>query len=195
MAKLSTVAAVMLIAATLVACAPVEVRTNLRRIDIANGVILELPSGSGITQSFDATQSIAADYEDAHHAFEAHLEVRPGKITIVALNALGGALFSIAYDGVELQASGVVDAQVSNARYVLADVLLTHWEPDWINRHLDGAVLEVAGDGTTRTVSRGAEPVIRIEHESTDPWQGRANFAHLERKYSLRINTVEMIRR
>ena len=180
-----------LIAAVSVSCASVEVRSDLRRIDIAEDVYLVLPDVTELTAAFDATQIITADHGDKSHSFEAHLEARPGKITIVAVSAIGTVLFSITYDGVDLQARGVVEAQVVNAEYVLADVLLSYWEPQWLATHIDGGELDVSSDGAVRAVLRRGEAIIRISHETSELWKGKADFSNLERGYTLHINTVE----
>ena len=181
----------MFIIAASASCASVEIRTEVQRIDIATGVYLVLPGASELTASFDATQVITASHGDESHSFEAHLEVRPGKITIVAVSAMGAVLFSITYDGVELEARGVVEAQVVNAEYVLADVLLSYWEPQWLARHIDGAELKLSADGKVRTVLSQGEAIIRIAHEKPEIWKGKAEFSNLERGYALHINTVE----
>lgn len=180
-----------LIASFSASCTSLEVKTDLQRIDIAKDVYLVLPAASGLTASFDATQIITADHGDKSHSFEAHLEARPGKITIVAVSPIGSVLFSISYDGADLQARGVVQAQVVNAEYVLADVLLSYWEPQWLVRHIEGAELEISADGTVRTVRRQDDAVIRITHETPELWKGKVHFSNVERGYALRINTVE----
>ena len=173
-----------------VGCGSVEVRQQAQRIAIANDVFLQLPGATELTESFNATQVISAEYEDRSFSFEAHLESRPGKITIVALGALGGPLFSISYDGAELQASGSVEAQVVNAEYVLADVLLAHWDVDWLNQRLQGASIETSADGNSRFVSRQDELLIGINYDTPNPWGGKATLTHLERGYVLDIRTA-----
>lgn len=163
----------------------------MRRIDIAENVYLVLPTATELTAAFDATQIITADHGDKSHSFEAHLEARPGKITIVAVSAIGTVLFSITYDGVDLQARGVVEAQVVNAEYVLADVLLSYWDPQWLSTHIEGGRLVVSSGGAVRTILRRREAIIRISHESPELWNGKADFSNLERGYALHINTVE----
>ncbi len=91
------------------------------------------------------------------------------------------------------EASGVPAAQAIDAKYVLADVLMTHWDPKWLSAHLDGARLESRING--RTILRGSEPVIEIDSDSGEPWHGIATLRHLERGYTLRIENVEFIRR
>lgn len=181
--------ALFVVAALLGGCGSVETRTEVQRIDIANEVFLILPRADELTESFDATQVISAEYEDKSRSFEAHLEARPGKITIVGLNTIGVVLFSITYDGTELLASGVAEAQVINARYVLADVLMSHWDPKWLVSRLEGATL--AATESSRTVRRDGEAIIEITYDSGTPWSGNARLTHRERGYSLRINNVE----
>jgi len=172
MAGARSCAIVMLIAAASISCSSVEIRSEIHRIDIAKDVYLVLPGAGELTASFDATQVITADHGDKSHSFEAHLEARPGKITIVAVSAIGTVLFSITYD-------------------VLADVLLSYWEAQWLARHIDGAVLDISPDGAVRTVLSQGEVIIRITHETPELWKGKANFSNLERGYALHINTVE----
>jgi len=181
----------MFIVAVSAGCASVETRKEMQQIDIATDVYLVLPGANELTASFDATQIITADHGDGKHSFEAHLEARPGKITIVAVSAIGTVLFSITYDGVDLQARGVVEAQVVNAEYVLADVLLSYWDAQWLATHIKGAAFDVSPGGTVRAVLRQGEAIIRITHETPELWNGKAEFANLERGYALHINTVE----
>jgi len=164
--RITCIAIVILAGIATAGCSSVEIRKERQRIAIATDIFFLLP---------------------------AHLESRPGKITIVALGALGGALFSISYDGEELQASGSVEAQVINSEYVLADVLLAHWDVDWLNQHLQGASIEVAEGGESRFLSRQDELVIGINYDTADPWGGKATLTHLERGYVLDIRTVEHI--
>ena len=170
-------------------------RSEQHRINIATDVYLELPSASELDESFDATQVISAVYENDNYSFEAHIEARPGQITIVGIGALGGALFSIAYDGKELVASGAKEAQTVNAEYVLADVLLTHWDVGWLNDRLIGASMTVSAPGTDRFIRRGDDTIIHISFESPDPWGGTAKLEHAERQYALQITTAQFTAR
>lgn len=185
--------AVVAIAGIVAGCVTASTREDARRIDIADGAYLELPRAEEITGSFDATQVIVATYGEERHSFEAHVRVNPGNITIVGLNSIGVLLFSITYDGSILKASGVPAARAIDAKYVLADVLMTHWDPKWLSAHLDGARLESRNNG--RTILRGSKPVIEIDNETGEPWHGIAILRHLERGYTLRIENVEFIRR
>ncbi len=176
------------------ACGTTTLRTEQERIAVGDGVFLEMPDTDELTESFNATQAIVAEYEDRSYAFEAHIEARPGSISIVGLGALGGALFSITWDGSELLARGSVEAQVVNAEYVLADVLLAHWDTGWLNRRLVGATVEVSDTGDERFVVRDGELLISIAYDSPGPWGGVARLTHIERKYVLQITTADFDR-
>ena len=182
---------VLALTVVLTACSTTTLRSEQQRIGIATDVYLVLPSASDLTESFDATQAIVADYAQDSYSFEAHIEARPGRMTIVGLGALGGALFSISYDGVELVATGSKEAQLVNAEYVLADVLLTHWSADWLEWRILGASISGSAETGERIVARQGEAVIRITYESEKPWGGAAQLTHLERQYVLQITTVE----
>lgn len=189
-AKLTTI---LFLALLVAACGSTEVRTQQKSIAIANGVNLYLPQAGDLTESFNATQAITAEYEDRSYSFEAHLEARPGKLTIVAVGPLGAPLFSITYDGSELVADGSPQAQRINAEYVLADVLLTHWDIGWLNRRIEGATVTASQTGTERFVTRQDDLLIGISYESANPWGGMAELMHLERQYTLRIRTAEFV--
>ncbi len=171
-------------------CSMVDIRPNVERIEIANAVYLTLPKTEEITESFDATQLLVIDFEEQSYSFQAQLEVRPGKITIAAIPMWGGTLFSVTYDGSTLRTQGMIDTHGVNVGFLLADVLLTFWDPAWVSRRLQGAVLEVSESNGRRTVSRDGEPVIEISYELADRWAGRTHFKHRERGYELNIKTV-----
>lgn len=176
------------------ACGTTTQRTQQDQIAIATGVFLEMPTADELTESFNATQALVAEYEDRSFAFEAHIEARPGSISIVGLGALGGALFSITWDGNELLATGSGEAHVVNAEYVLADVLLAHWDIHWLNRHLIGAAVEESSTSDERFVVRDGELIISIVYDSTNPWGGEARLTHIERMYVLYVTTAEFDR-
>jgi len=183
-----------LVATALTACGMATLRSDRQRIAIADEAWLVLPRPGDLTESFDAVQVINAEYEDRSYSFEAHVRARPGEISIVALGALGGPLFSIGYDGMELVAEGSQEAQLVSAEYVLADVLLTHWDVDWLNGRLEGAAIELSQDGMERFVTRDGQLVVGIAFDSTDPWGGTATLTHLERGYVLEIRTARFNR-
>lgn len=173
------------------ACSTVPVQRNVERVEIAKAVYLMLPRAEEITRSFDATQLLVADYEEHSLSFQAQLEVRPGKITIAAIPLWGGTLFSVTYDGSVLRTQGMIDTHGINAEYLLADVLLMTWDPEWVNARLQGGVLKVSKSNDSRTVTRDGEPVIEISYEMPDAWTGRTHFKHIERGYVLDIRTAE----
>ena len=174
-------------------CATEMIVSDIRRIEIADAVFLVLPGAEELTESFDATQLLVAEYGDKSYSFQAQFESRPGMITIVAVTLLGGTLFSVTYDGTELKTEGFLDAQGLEAKYVLADVLLSFWDSAWLREQLQGAILEVSELDNTRRVSRGNETVIVVSYDSNDPWSGRIQFRNLERGYSLDIRTVSFL--
>lgn len=172
-------------------CSAVDVRSDVERVEIASTVFFTLPEVEDITESFDATQLLVAEYDESTYSFQVQLEFRPELITIAAVTLWGSTLFSITYDGAALRTQGLLNARGLNAEYLLADVLLAFWDPDWLSERLEGGVLEVSQDTGSRTISRGGAAVIEISYETADPWAGRTHFTHVERGYILDIHTVE----
>jgi hypothetical protein len=188
-AAVKILVAVLAIAAS--GCGTTTMRGEPTRIAIATDVYLELPTVAELTESFDAVQAIVGEYEDGSYSFAAHIEARPGSITIVGIGALGGPLFTISYDGMEMIATGAQQAQVINAEYVLADVILTHWDLEWIKANLRGGAIAEAGHRKQRYITRDGKLVIGITYDTSDPWGGVAQFTNIERQYTLQITTAE----
>lgn len=184
-------ALVALLVVVLSACGTTTVQNEQERIAIATDVYLQLPSANELSQSFDAVQAIVGEYQDGSYSFAAHIEARPGSISIVGMGGLGGPLFTVNFDGTRIAATGARQARIINAEYVLADVLLVHWDDEWLNRNLQGASIATAEGGKERFVTRGDELLIGITYDSPNRWGGVANLTHMERQYSLRITTAE----
>ena len=171
-------------------CTAVNTRPAPGRVEIADTVFLTLPATEDITDNFNATQLLVADYGERRFSFEVELEIRPGMITIASVNMWGGTLFAITYDGIELQSQNRIDAEGLDAEFLLADVLLTYWDSDWLSDRLHGANLEDTDGNTGRAVTRDGKRVIEISYESADRWSGTTRFRHHERNYELSIDTV-----
>jgi hypothetical protein len=179
------------LAVVLSACGTTTVQSEQERIAIATDVYLQLPAAGELTQSFDAVQAIVGEYEDGSYSFAAHIEARPGSLSIVGMSGLGGPLFTINFDGTRIAATGERQAQAVTAEYDLADVLLVQRDDEWLNRNLQGASISTAEDGKERFVTRDDELLIGITYDSPNRWGGVANLTHMERQYSLRITTAE----
>lgn len=165
-----------------------ELHSDATCIDVAKGVYLRLPAADELTRSFDATQLVSALFDGGVRSFEAHIEARPGRLAIVGVNAIGAVLFSIRYDGKDLAARGVGEAQAVRPEYVLADVLISHWDAGWIDARLEGAhLVEFAGG---RRLIRDGQPLVEITYESGAPWSGVALLVNHDRGYTLRIDNV-----
>ena len=189
-ARITTLLAVIVGTHLVTSCSTVETRPELESVEIARTVSLQLPESQEINKSIDATQLLVADYGDRNFAFEAQLEIRPGSIKIASVNMWGGTLFSIDFDGKQLRTRSSSTGQGPEAQYLLADVLLTYWDAQWLRKRLYGAELEDTADGLSRTIFRDGVPVIEISFEAADRWTGKTQFTHIEREYVLNIQTV-----
>ncbi|WP_428096552.1 DUF3261 domain-containing protein [Candidatus Rariloculus sp.] len=139
----------------------------------------------------DATQLITATYDDRDYTMQAQLEWRPGSMALAGLSPWGTVVFSIAYDGseMEIRGNGAL-LQGLRGEYVLADILLTFWERPRLIGRLRGEGLAVSDVPGKRTITRNGSPLIVIDYENEIPWNGRVRFEHRERGYVLQIQTV-----
>ncbi len=179
----------------LAGCAGRDVRDVAPPAQIAAGITYTLPAASGLQSQLDASQRLRVAYDQIGQQLRAEVELRPGRIMLVALNDFGLVLFSASYDGSRLEASRApgVPAQLQ-PELVLADFLLTYQPADEVAMALSGATLEVSVDGRQRTVRRDDDSVIVIDYTSNDPWEGAIRFTHVERGYVLEIETLEITR-
>ena len=181
----------MLQAAYLAACVGVGQIERLNAVEVADGVILTLPGAEEMVDTLDATQLIMATYDGRNYALQAQLEWRPGSMALAGLAPWGTALFSLAYDGSEMEIRGNrALLQGLRGEHVLADILVTFWERPQLLGRLRGDDLAVNDIPGKRTITRNGSPVIVIDYENETRWNGRVRFEHLERAYVLQIQTI-----
>ncbi len=76
----------------------------------------------------------------------------------------------------------------------MADFLVTYWGKSKLDEQLVGAGYEVVEGTNRRTISMAGEPIIVIEYESPSRWEGAVKYTHIQRGYTLDIETVEFLR-
>lgn len=122
--------------------------------------------------------------------FDALLEADATEVRVAAV-ALGRRVASLRWDGAALEAD--VAAQVPpaiTAQRILTDVQLAWWPAAAVRAGLPpGYTLDDTAD--TRAVLRGGTPVVTLRYEGQPPAWRRVTLEHLERGYTLEIDSVE----
>jgi hypothetical protein len=127
------------------------------------------------------------------------ISVKDGVMSVVGLNALGVRLFTIRFDGQQVQAekSFAVPDAISPER-LLADLQLVYWPLSSLQQTLKPAGLEVSESAPgTRRLRRGDRLVAEVHYAAggasvdgrDDAWSGRAWLVNLEFGYSLQIDS------
>jgi hypothetical protein len=122
--------------------------------------------------------------------FDALLEADASAVRIAAL-ALGQRVASLSWDGAHFEAQ--VSSQVPDfvtAPRILTDVQLAWWPAAAVEAGLPaGYALEASG--TRRVLRRGGATVVLVTYEGVAPAWRRVTLQHLERGYTLEIDSVE----
>lgn len=183
----------LLLLLALCACASTTERSLSDRVEVADAVLLRLPSTQELNQTLSATQILSGTYDTRSYTIQIELEWRRGSIALAALNSFGVLLFSMSYDG------SVLETRSSSAlmrglrpEYVLADILMTYWEQPMLELHLESANVTVRDTALRRAIDRSGSPVITIDYETESRWEGEVHFVHRERGYELLIRTVNV---
>lgn len=165
---------------------------GLATVEIAKEVVLALPGPEELGDSLAATQLLTATYDEETYHMQMRLEWRPGSIALVGMNVFGTVMFTIEYDGRRVESRGSrMMTQRLLPEYVLADVLVTFWSIERLRSHLRGTGLELSEEEGRRVIARSGEPVIIVDYDSENAWEGPVRFDHVERDYVLDVVTVE----
>lgn len=122
--------------------------------------------------------------------FDALLEADASVVRVAAL-ALGQRVASLSWDGerFESQVSPRVPGFVT-AQRILTDVQLAWWPAAAVQAGLPAdCALEVTETG--RVLRRGGATVVLVSYEGAAPAWRRVTLRHLERGYTLEIDSVE----
>ena len=180
------------VSVALTACSHTSQTLRLNAVDIGTSAELILPARSEMQSSLDATQLISGVFDGNDYTMQVQVEWRPGSMAVVALGVWGTAVFSLTYDGSEMQIRGNTRLlQGLKAEHVLADLLLTVWESSQLKTNLRGNDLRVVDTPLRRTIEQEGAVLIAISYENASPWSGSVRFEHIERGYVLEIETLQ----
>jgi len=123
--------------------------------------------------------------------FNCVVTVKDDAMTLVGTNSLGLRLFTIRYDGNNVQseiAPAVQEPLLSE--HLLADLQLVFWPSRSLLEPLRQAGWELTEPTPgLRRLRRGEQLVAEAHYSSADPWSGRSWLVNFEFGYSLQIDS------
>ncbi len=183
---MNTKTVVLIIFMMLSGCRHITAHHNTQTIDIAQDVTLNLSSPEILGVSKVITQSVIIKHANQEHHILAKIEIEPKSLVFVGLTPLGVYLFSIKYQNNKWHydiAQYLPDTL--NPKYLLADFQLTYWPSQKLQ--LSGAT--IIENASHRSIVRQGKKIIDIQYDHTDLWKAKVHFKHLERNYSVLIET------
>ncbi len=117
--------------------------------------------------------------------------VKDSTMTVVGLSAMGVRLFTIRYDGHEVQAEkGLPTPQQLTPERLLADLQLVFWPLASLQQPLQEAGWQVSESTPgTRRLRHGDRLIAEAHYADRDPWTGRSWLVNFEYGYSLQIDS------
>lgn len=123
--------------------------------------------------------------------FNCVVTVKSDAMSVIALNAVGLRLFSLRYDGADVQAetSAGVPAGFEPA-HLLADLQLVYWPLAALQPGLQQAGWQLSEPAPgTRRLRRGDQLVAEVHYAAEDAWTGRSWLVNFEHGYSLQVDS------
>lgn len=132
-------------------------------------------------------QTLSMTWQQRQQQMLVVAELRPQRLRIVLLSALGQRLATLSYDGVRLESQLDVAGLELPLKQILAQMQLSLWPEAVIRRHFsstDGWSLSV--EGGVRTAAYNNHALYRVQYQ-----QDQIQLDHLRLEYSVTIKTLE----
>lgn len=138
-----------------------------------------------------AAQIVRGAFGEREATLQCSVVVRDDLITVVGLTALGVRLFTVRYDGREIQHERALPAPAQlTPQRLLADLQLMLWPLSALREPLAAAGWQIAEPfAGTRRLRRAGRIVAEVHYSGADPWRGRSWLANFEHGYTLAIDS------
>jgi hypothetical protein len=161
-------------------------------VAIAPDVALRLPNARELGRSIEAAQIVRANYRERDIVFEGQLSVTPGRLLLACIDPLGRAM-TVRWERGRLSAQVPAWFPASlRPENMLADIMLIYWPEASLRQGLAGSNATVQDGPHRRTVLNGQQPIIQIDYNSDDPWNGTAHYSSALWGYGLDVQSVEV---
>lgn len=187
-----TIYAFLIFPLLLIGCSTISMDSS-HSINIADGVQFTLVAPSNNIP--DITQKVTSTYKNEQHISLMHLNSKNKRLTIVGLTPTGNRLFSITYDGIQVNSwkSPLFTAPLDGS-FVIADYELVSLPLEIINQALVGAHASETfnnNQATRMIVDKNNKPIIEIIYsDAKNRNVANVSYHHLERQYQIRIEPL-----
>jgi hypothetical protein len=151
-----------------------------------------LPAAS-LGQSRSAQQIVRAAFADNEATMQCVVEITPQRMSVVALNAMGLRLFSVAVENGQTTVERMpgVPEQIQPER-ILSDIQLAFWPLEKLQQSYRGTPWQVSEPfAGTRRLKREGRLIAEVHYAQPgkSPWSERLWLSNYEFGYSLAVTT------
>lgn len=149
-----------------------------------------LPAAS-LGQPRSAQQIVRAAFADSEATMQCVVEITPQRMSVVALNAMGLRLFSVAVEDGQTSVERMpgVPEQIQPER-ILSDIQLAFWPLEKLQQSYRGTPWQVSEPfAGTRRLKREGRLIAEVHYaqSSKNPWSGHLWLSNYEFGYSLAV--------
>jgi hypothetical protein len=151
-----------------------------------------LPAAS-LGSSHSAQQIVRAAFADSDATMQCVVEITPQRMSVVALNALGLRLFSVAVEDGQTTVERMpgVPEQIQPER-ILSDIQLAYWPLAKLQQAYRGSAWQVSEPfAGTRRLKRDGRLIAEVHYAqpTRNPWNERLWLSNYEFGYSLSVTS------
>ena len=150
------------------------------------------PSSLGTTRA--ANQRLRAAYADQEISLDFAVSVTADRITVIGLVPAGPRMFTVSYDGhqMDARASHEVPAALEPGR-LLNDLQLALWPRQALERAFEGSRWRLTEpDERTRRLLRDGRLVAEVHYTTADPWTGRTWLVNFDGGYAITVDSQSL---
>ena len=160
--------------------------------DSTAAVLPVLPAAS-LGQSRSAQQIVRAAFADTEATMQCVVEITPQRMSVVALNAMGLRLFSVAVEDGQTTVERMpgVPEQIQPER-ILSDIQLAFWPLKKLQQSYRGTPWQVSEPfAGTRRLKREGRLIAEVHYAQSgkDLWRGHLWLSNYEFGYSLAVTS------
>ncbi len=172
---------------------PTKTLSDSSNILINENLNFSLLPAFSIEKKLSLTQTVQIQYASKQYDFISLIEISNHSFKLVGLTSTGIKLFSIESnnDTYRFESSPFIGDDL-NLAYLLADLQLAYWPADQLNLQLQKNNARIKIKKQQRLVIHNDSPVINIQFSNNQRWNKNIVFKHLQRNYSVTINTLAM---
>jgi hypothetical protein len=181
---------------TLTGCAALHTESvTAPKVELIAGQWLTLPSPAQLALNVNATQILTAQYtlknKPQTYTSQLQIEASEQRLVMLAMAGWGGELFSIDYDGINIKTSSLpMPNSAIGIQHTLTDFILTYADAELLRDMLQTTNIKLINKPRQRIFTLHRQPIIKIDYQNLDPWQGNITLRNLKYRYLIKIMTI-----